>query len=81
MPNTGKIRPEVSAKGLLLPWPLVFSIVLTVLAPMTVSFIVFAIKATTVANVVEDVRQNDKRQDVDIVNLKTDLAAEKGRRQ
>lgn len=79
MPNTGKIRPEVSAKGLLLPWPLVFSIVLSVLAPGTVSFIVFALKASAVAAAVEDVKQNDKQQDTEIVTLKTDVAVLKGK--
>jgi hypothetical protein len=79
MPSTGKIRPEVSSRGLLLPWPLVFSLVLTVLVPGLVSFVVFAVKAAAVAEVVQEVKHNDRRQDTEIVEIKTDVAHLKGK--
>lgn len=79
MPATGKVKPEVRDGGVFLPWKFVGWIVLSLLVPGVFSFIVFAFKAYTVADKVEAVVVNDKKQDGEIVVIRERLAKQEAK--
>lgn len=61
MPDTGKIKPQVTARGLFLPWPLVAGLLLSGLVPLWILSVKAVYIAENVSAVVESDRsQNDK---------------------
>ncbi|MCW8134723.1 MAG: hypothetical protein KIT75_03520 [Planctomycetota bacterium] len=76
MADTGKIIPQVSAKGVFLPWPLVAAMLLSGLVPLWT----LSVKAIYLADSVGAVVENDKRQDERINNNDKRLAVIEGRK-
>jgi len=79
MPDTGKIKPEVTERGLFMPWLLVVSLLFALLVSGIIPLWIFAVNAMHVADRVDAVIESDRAQDKSIIELRERVAKQEAR--